>query len=296
MNTKNVMDLIDPSEQKKLFARREAIRAGVVAGFAMGSLPMILAAMAKEAHAQGTAPSVVDVLQFALKLEYLEAEFYNIATGSNGQAFPATYNGGTGTVFNATAPQAVFNEVAKHENAHVALLKTTITGLGATPVTKPNFDFTGGHGATASGKFNGPFADVFSNQATFLTLAQAFEDTGVRAYKGGAKYLASNIPVLEAALQIHSIEARHASKVRRLRGEKGWVTVANNVPDAAQPVYGAGNPAGDYPAESNTTQGGVNVTTLPAVTGTVSAAAAAESFDEPLDTGTVLAIAGLFIY
>jgi rubrerythrin len=296
MNTKNVMDLIDPSEQKKLFARREAIRAGVVAGFAMGSLPMILAAMAKEAHAQGTAPSVVDVLQFALKLEYLEAEFYNIATGSNSQAFPATYAGSTNAVFSAAAPAVVFNEIAKHENAHVAVLKTTITALGSTPVTKPNFDFTGGHGATTAGKFNGPFADVFSNQATFLTLSQAFEDTGVRAYKGGAKFLASNVAVLEAALQIHSIEARHASKVRRLRGEKGWVTVTNNVPDAAQPVYGAGTPAADYPAESNTTQGGVNVTTLPAVSGTVTAAAAAESFDEPLDTATVLAIAGLFIY
>ena len=295
MNTKNMLDLIDPSEQKKLFARRDAIRAGVVAGFAMGSLPMILAAMAKEVGAQGTAPSVVDVLQFALKLEYLEAEFYNIATGAAGQAFPSTYSGSTSAVFNTTAPKVVFDEIAKHENAHVALLKTTLTSLGTTPGAKPNFDFTGGHGATTAGKYNGPFADVFSNQATFLTLSQAFEDTGVRAYKGGAKFLASNIGVLEAALQIHAIEARHASKVRRLRGEKGWVTVANNVPAAAQPVYGAGSPAADYPAESNTTQGGVNITTLAAVSGTVSASAAAESFDEPLDVATVLAIAGLFI-
>ena len=296
MNTKNVMDLIDPSEQNKLFARRDAIKAGMYAGLAMGSLPMVLAAMARTAGAQGTAPSVLDVLQFALKLEYLESEFYNIATNAAGTSQSANYTGNNVFTASGAPAKAVFDEIAKHENAHVTVLKSTITSLGASPVAKPNFDFTGGHGATTAGKFNGTFADVFSNPATFLTLAQAFEDTGVRAYKGGAQYLVSNIPVLEAALQIHSIEARHASKVRRIRGEKGWVTLANNVPTVAQPVYGAGSPAASYPAETNTVQAGVTLTTLPAVSGTVTTATAAESFDEPLDVATVLAIAGLFIY
>lgn len=293
MNTKNVMDLIDPSEEAKLFARRDAIRAGVYAGLAMGSLPMVLAAMARTAGAQGTTPSVNDVLNFALKLEYLEAEFYNIATGANSTSFPGAY-AGTNQVFTAAnhPPKAVFDEIAAHENAHVAVLKAA---LGSNAVAKPNFDFTGGHGATDSnGKFNGPFADVFSNPATFMALAQAFEDTGVRAYKGGAKYLITSIPALETALQIHSIEARHASKVRRLRGEKGWITGrSNTLPPAAQAVYGPGNPPADYPAEDNVTQAGVNVSTLAGVAGVN---AATEAFDEPLDTGTVLAIAGLFIY
>jgi hypothetical protein len=251
---------------------------------------MVLAAMAKTAGAQGTAPSVTDVLNFALKLEYLEAEFYNIATGATSSSMYA----GTNQVFTAAnhPPKPVFDEIAKHENAHVAVLKGA---LGANAVAKPNFDFTGGHGATdANGKFNGQFADVFSNPATFLALAQAFEDTGVRAYKGGAKYLISSIPALETALQIHSIEARHASKVRRIRGEKGWITgKSNTLPAAAQAVYGAGSPAADYPAEDNVTQAGVNVSTLAGVAG---ANAATEAFDEPLDTATVLAIAGLFIY
>jgi Ferritin-like domain len=289
MNTQNVMELMDPSEEARLFARRDAIRAGVYAGLAMGSLPMVLAAMAKTANAQGTAPSVTEVLNFALKLEYLEAEFYNLAVGATSSAMYA----GTNQVFTAAGhpPKPVFDEIAKHENAHVTVLKGA---LGASAVAKPNFDFTGGHGATTGGKFNGPFADVFSNPTTFLALAQAFEDTGVRAYKGGAKYLISSIPALETALQIHSIEARHASKVRRIRGEKGWITgKANTLPDAAQGVYGAGSPAADYPAEDNVTQAGVNVSTLAGVAG---ANAASEAFDEPLDTTTVLAIAGLFVY
>lgn len=289
MNTKNVMDLIDPSEQKKLFARRDAIKAGVTAGLAMGSLPMVLAAMARTAGAQGTTPTVTDVLNFALKLEYLEAEFYNIGTGIT--ALPSQYTG-TNNVFAAGGPpKAVFDEIAKHENAHVALLKST---LGTAAVAKPNFDFTGGMGAMTGGKFTGPFLTVFSNKDTFLALAQAFEDTGVRAYKGGAQFLISNVGALETALRIHSVEARHASKVRRIRAEKGWITGrTNTLPSQAQGVYGPGNPASTYPAEDNVTQAGVNVSTLAGVAGVN---AATESFDEPLDTATVLAIAGLFIY
>ena len=291
MNTKNVMDLIDPSDAKRLFGRRDAIQAGVAAGFAMGSLPLILAAMAKTAGAQGTTPTVTDILNFALKLEYLEAEFYNIGTGIT--ALPSEY-AGTNQVFTAAGapPKAVFDEIAKHENAHVALLKAA---LGSAAVSKPNFDFTAGKGAKdANGKYNGMFANVFSAPATFLALAQAFEDTGVRAYKGGAPFLVSNIPVLETALQIHAIEARHASKVRRIRGNKGWIPGKTDasLPAAAQPVYGAGNPAATYPDEDNVTQAGVNVSTLAGVAGVN---AVREAFDEPLDMGTVLAIAGLFI-
>jgi hypothetical protein len=75
--------------------------------------------------------------------------------------------------------------------------------------SKPTFDFTVG----------GAF-DPFNNYTQFLALSQAFEDTGVRAYKGQATNLISTPDLLTAALQIHSVEARHASEVRRLRGLK----------------------------------------------------------------------------
>ena len=67
--------------------------------------------------------------------------------------------------------------------------------LGSAAVEKPEFDFTAG----------GMFGDVFSNYATFVTLSQGFEDTGVRAYKGQAPNLMSNDAILTAAHTIHSV-------------------------------------------------------------------------------------------
>ena len=199
------------------------------------------------------------MLNFALTLEFLEAEFYETGLSSGG-----LLSGDT---------RSVVEQISKHETAHVAFLTSTINALGGTPVTKPNFDFTAG----------GTFADVFSNPVTFLALAQAFEDTGVRAYKGQAGNLVSNGDVLQAAVQIHSVEARHASEVRRLRGSKGWITQAiNTTAPAADAVYAG---------ENNTTHLGVDAKTVV----TVDVNALTEAYDEPLTMNEVLAIAALFI-
>src|ERR1700755_447024 len=77
--------------------------------------------------------------------------------------------------------------------------------------TAPPVDFTAG----------GKYADVFSNFKTFATLSATFEDLGVAAYKGQAGNLIGT-PVLTTALQIHSVEARHASAVRPLIGKAGY--------------------------------------------------------------------------
>lgn len=273
MTNNTVLGGIDPEITDQLLTRRDAIRRGastsskVAAGLALASVPVALAALAKDAFAAAPLPQdIIDVLNFALTLEYLESTFYNTGVGTSG-LIPST-------------DQVVFQQIQKHENAHVLYLQTA---LGADAVAKPAFDFTAG----------GMFPDVFSNYATFQAVSQAFEDTGVRAYKGQAANLISQPDILTAALQIHSVEARHAAEVRRLRGLDGWINgTTGNLPAAVNAaVYGAGNPASDFPAEDNIVQGGVNLMSITNY-GTDPLSAA---FDEPLDKATVLAIAGPFI-
>ena len=214
----------DPEIAARLAARQAEIDAGAAvsartrAGLALGGALLATAALSRDVFAQGGLPSmVVDILNFALTLEHLESEFYVTGVGTSG-LIPA----------NMRAP---FDQIRKHEVAHVAFLRGV---LGSSAIQKPTFDFTGGGGAG-----NGPFADVFRNAQTFMAVAQAFEDTGVRAYKGQAANLMGHNDVLRAALRIHSVEARHAAQVRRMRGQKGWITQSESggLPDAAHATY-----------------------------------------------------------
>ncbi len=272
MSILKILDLFDTEQMSKdelgvFKSRREAFKsmtnfskklsvAAIPAGV-LGALPNI--AFAQEA------PKVVDVLNYALTLEYLEYEFYQMGKDAVGLI--------------STGYATVFEQIRKHEEAHVAFLKDTIEKLSGTPVEKPTFDFTAG----------GMFADVFENEATFMALAQAFEDTGVRAYKGqaanaqAAKESATMNKVLTAALSIHGVEARHASQIRRMRGQKGWITQAQFIEgvDATKPVYAG---------EDNLMQADVDVTTLP---GDVRADAATQAYDEPLTMEDVAGPSGI---
>src|SRR5688500_14930490 len=111
-----------------------------------------------------------------------------------------------------SSDRTVFQTIYKHEAAHVEFLKSA---LGSAQGDVPVFDFTAG----------GMFPTAFSDYATFLTLSQAFEDTGVRAYKGQAGNLQSADDILSAPLQIHSVEARHASQVRRIRAQRSGMMI-----------------------------------------------------------------------
>src|SRR3712207_6608124 len=132
MEQQSVLDTIEPSVWRRMLSRRSAIKAGAAAGVAVGTVPMIIGAMAKEAFGQSGNTQIVAVLNFALTLEHLEDEFYRIATGRT--ALPSQYSGSASAVGQASTPRAVFDEISKHESAHVALLQQTITGLGGTPV------------------------------------------------------------------------------------------------------------------------------------------------------------------
>ena len=286
MNFKHILseiEKVDPEVYEKLDTRRASLRSfsGIGKKIALTALPLALGGMFKKAYGQtsgGTVlKDVVAILNFALTLEFLESEFYKMAV-STASLIPSS-------------EMPSFTTIRDHEVAHVGVLQTTITSLGGTPTAKPGFDFTAG----------GLFADVFSNYDTFLAVSQTFEDTGVRAYKGQANNAAlmANNDVLDAALQIHSVEARHASHVRyvrRIRGNdltiKGWIT--GNTPT----IPGVPAIAATYAGEDNVTQGTtVVITSLPnsATSANVTANAATEAFDEPLTYDAVIAIVTPFL-
>ncbi|WP_242926773.1 ferritin-like domain-containing protein [Pontibacter vulgaris] len=254
------IEKVDPEVYERLDSRRSIFKhfSGFGMKVAAAAVPLALGSMFKKAYGQSS-NTIVDTLQFALTLEYLEDEFYRL-----GLASPAVQ----------AENRAVIQQISKHEAAHVKFLQDAIKSLNATPVTKPTFDFSA----------KGNFPTWNSDPAVFLAIAQAFEDTGVRAYKGQAGNLVGSNAVLTAALQIHSVEARHAAEIRRIRGLKSWITGNER---------GAGMPAATqavYNGEEVTTQAGVNI-----VSGNISSAAATEAFDEPLNKQQVLDIASLFI-
>jgi len=239
---------------------------------ALAALPFALGSMFQKAYASPTAATdlILDTLNFALTLEYLEANFYIKAVASG--IIP------TGDALTS------LTVIRDHENEHVNFLKTAITAAGGTPVsfTANSFDFTA----------KGTFPNVFSDYGTLLAVAQTFEDTGVRAYKGQAPNLISNNDYLTAALQIHSVEARHAAHLREMRkmanllvpsgvDVKPWITLN-------QSGIGTSAVQASYNGEENVTQAGVMITNIGGKN--ISAAAASEAFDEPLSKDEVTAI------
>ena len=236
----------------------------VAVDFSKVALPFgaAFAAASPAAQAQGTTRTAIDVFNFALLLEYLEAEYYQTGLDTAGLI--------------SDANRDVIAKIGEHENEHVAFLQQAITANGGTPIDKPEFDFTAG----------GTFANVFRDETTFLTVASAFEDTGVRAYKGQAGFLLGQGDLLQAALQIHSVEARHAAIVRRLIGKEAWIPFADS--SAGTPV------APIYAGEENVTQLGVDASAMPFSGGT-SPEQVTEAYDEPLSGAQVNTIAGLFL-
>ncbi len=162
------------------FIAKGAMAVGAVYGMTMVG-PFI-----RKAFAQGEMGDI-DILNFALTLEYLEAAFYDQAKAEG--------------KYDAETTELV-ELVAKDEAEHVSALKATISDLGGTPVEAPGVDF---------GK-------AFANQASFLELAQTFEDTGVSAYNGAGPALKSK-ELLATAGQIFQVESRHAAAIRLLNGE-----------------------------------------------------------------------------
>jgi rubrerythrin len=166
---------------RQSFMVRGAVTAGAVYG--LGAVtPFVSQAIAQDGGGD------LDILNFALTLEYLEAAFYDQALMK---------------VNLSPDVKSLATTIRDNENEHVTALTGTIKKLGSKPVAAPGVDF----------------GNAFKNQKSFLKLAQTFEDTGVSAYNGAAPAIESD-EVLAATGSIVQIEARHAAANRLLNGRQ----------------------------------------------------------------------------
>jgi hypothetical protein len=264
-NIINQLSEVDPEVMGRLDTRRSVFNSlsTVSKRAALASAPAFLAAFFSKAYAGTSAGDPKEVFNYALTLEYLEEDFYKKMVAS------PFFNTASATA------QAAVRQILKHETAHVNLLKTVITTIGGTPIAPVTFK-----------------AATFATLTSFakqLEVAQLLEDTGVRAYKGRAGDLQGIADVnitgvgmvnpLQAALQIHSVEARHAAHIRYMRGQTPWIN-GNGDLDTQEHYKGA------IP-ESTVIQSGVNLTSGLGTPYTAMDAQA--SFDEILTVAEVTA-------
>jgi len=179
---------------REAFMLRGAVAAGSVYGLST------VGPFVREAVAQGNSGDL-EILNFALTLEYLESAFYTMALKRVG--------GLDGEV------KEIATQLRDDEAEHVEALTSTIQDLGGTPVKAPGVDF----------------GDAFSSPEAFLETAQTFEDLGVGAYNGAAPEIKSE-EVLAAAGSIVQVEGRHAGAIRLLRGAE----IAPNAFDKGIPM------------------------------------------------------------
>jgi rubrerythrin len=185
--------MIDTTYSRGAFIARGAVATGSLYGASA------VTGYVSRAFAQSGGGDL-EILNFALTLEYLEAAFYQEALSK---------------VNLSSKAKKLATEIGDHEKQHVEALTGAIKKAGGKPVAAPKVAFP------------------LTNEASFLKLAETFEDTGVSAYNGAAPMISST-EVLAAAGSIVQVEARHAAAIRLLKGDAPTVGAFDSTLKKAQ--------------------------------------------------------------
>lgn len=164
--------------------RRKFLRAAVVVGIGSG---LVAASQHDKLALAAATANDLEILNYALTLEYLEADFYT--RGVKGGVL-------TGRDLELVSP------IRDHEQEHVDVLTSTVKSLGGKPAAKPKFKYPSG---------------TFDDKKMFLTTASAFEELGVTAYHGQVARIDDG-DILAAAASIAGVESRHAAVLADLLG------------------------------------------------------------------------------
>ncbi|MGH9502669.1 MAG: ferritin-like domain-containing protein [Terriglobales bacterium] len=262
---------------KELFSAKHTRRSFVAGVGAVGATAM-LASCGDSTTPKPPTPKPgitdADILNFALNLEYLEAEFYlRAATGQGlsatdaGSGAGSVTGGNTVTFPNATLQQYAF-EIAQDELNHVRFLRQA---LGSAAVSRPAIDLSNSFNGLAMAAGIGSTFDPFADANSFLVGAFVFEDVGVTAYHGAAGLLTDKTN-LGAAAGIMAVEAYHAAEIRTL-------IYGQSVANPSAPFLGYANKV----SALRGMLGGGNETTISATTIVAADSTNAIAFDRTTD-------------
>lgn len=227
-------------DQTQVSRRRTFLKSASLA-----SLALLTPGAISPAFATSAGLTDFDIVNFALNLEYLEAEYYLRAVfgrglrpnETSGTGMQGTVTGGSKVPFKDKFVQQYAQEIANDEENHVNFLRNTLVALGGAPVAEPNINVGTAFQALATAAGLPSDFNPYKDDTSFLLGAFVFEDVGVTAYKGAAR-LIQNKDVLEAAAGLLAVEAYHASEIRVLLAQRGQAAAVQKISNLRDAVDG----------------------------------------------------------